>query len=151
MYQITGHNHEFLNEYQFISGYRLKNQWILHLMGIYTNFNQLLWWLDQLLISTNKEQSRKFLEHCAIWIFVAVVQSLSCVQFFVTPWIVGHQVPLSSTISQGLLKFMSIESVILSNHLIVCSHPLLLTSISPSIRVFSNESTPHIRWPKYCS
>lgn len=42
MYQITGHKHEFLNEYQFISGYRLKNQWILHLMGIYTNFNQLL-------------------------------------------------------------------------------------------------------------
>ena len=150
MYQITGHKHEFL-KYPFISGYRLKNQWILPLMGIYTNFNQLLWWLDQLFISTNKEQFRKFLEHCAIWTFVAVVQSLSCVQFFVTPWTVRRQVPLCSTISQDLLKFMSIESVILSNHLIVCCPPLLLTSSFPSIRVFSNELTPHIRWPKYCS
>ena len=75
-----------------------------------------------------------------------VVQSLSCVRLFVTPW-----TPLSSTISWSLLKFMSIESVMPSNHLIP-SHPLLLLpSIFPRIRVFSNESILCIRWPKYWS
>ena len=79
-----------------------------------------------------------------------VVQSLSSVRFFVTPWSVAHQAPLSSTISQTLLKCMSIESVMPSNHLILC-HPLLLPSIFPNNRVFSNESALHIRWPKYWS
>ena len=75
-----------------------------------------------------------------------VVQSLRCVRLFVTPW-----TPLSSTISWSLLKFMSIESVMPSNHLIP-SHPLLLLpSIFPRIRVFSNESILCIRWPKYWS
>ena len=60
------------------------------------------------------------------------------------------QASLSITNSQNLLKFMSVKSVMLSNHLILC-HPLLLPSIFPSIRVFSNESAPHIRWPKYWS
>ena len=76
------------------------------------------------------------------------VQSLNCVQFFVTPWTVTHQASLSITNSHSLLKLMSIESVMLSNHLILC-HPLLLPpSIFPRIRVFSNESVLHIRWPK---
>ena len=78
-----------------------------------------------------------------------VVQSLSHVQLFVTSWTAARQAFLSFTISQRLLKLMSIESVMPSNHLILC-HPLpCLPSIFPSIRVFSNESALHIRWPKY--
>ena len=73
------------------------------------------------------------------------------VQLFVTPWTAAHQASPSFTISQSLLKFMSIESVMLSNHLILCHPLLLLPSIFPIIRVFSNESALHIRWPKYCS
>ena len=79
------------------------------------------------------------------------VQSLSCVQLFVTPWTVARQASLSITNSQSLLKLMSIESVMPSNHLIFCCPLLLLPSIFPSIRVFSNESVLHIRWPKYQS
>ena len=67
-----------------------------------------------------------------------------------TPWIAAHQASLSFTISWNLLKFMSIESVMLSNHLILC-HPLLLLSIFPSIRVFPSESALPISWPKYWS
>ena len=82
---------------------------------------------------------------------VVVDQSLSCVRLFATTWIAECQAPLFFTISQSLLKLTSIESVILSNHLIFC-HPLLfLPSIFPSIRVFSNESVLHIRWPIYRS
>ena len=76
------------------------------------------------------------------------VQSLSCVRLFATPWIAARQVSLSITKSQSLLKLMSIESVIPSNHLILCCLLLLLPSIFPSIRVFSNESALRIRWPK---
>ena len=79
------------------------------------------------------------------------IQPLSRVQFFVTPWTAACQASLSITNSRSLLKLMSIESVIPSNHLILC-HPLLLPpSIIPSIRVFSNESVLRIRWPKYLS
>ena len=78
-----------------------------------------------------------------------LVQSLSCVQLFVTPWTAAHQASLSITHSKSLLT--SIESVIPSNHLILCCPLLLLPSIFPSIRVFSNESALHIRWPKYWS
>ena len=79
------------------------------------------------------------------------VQSLSCVQFFVTQWTAAHQASLSNTNSQSLLKLTSIESVMPFNHLIVCRPLLLLPSILPSIRVFSNESVLHIRWPMYWS
>ena len=68
-----------------------------------------------------------------------------------TPWTAAHWAPLSSTITQSLLKFMSIESVIPSNYHILCHPHLLLPSIFPSIRVFSNESVLRIRWPKYWS
>ena len=68
-----------------------------------------------------------------------------------TPWTIVCQAPLSSTISQSLLKFMSIESVMPSKHLILYGPVLLLPSIFPSIRVFSNESVFRIKWPKYCS
>ena len=72
------------------------------------------------------------------------------VRLFTSPWTEAHQVSLSFTISQSLLKFMSIASVMLSNHLILC-HALLLLSVFPSIRVFSSESALCIRWPKYWS
>ena len=79
------------------------------------------------------------------------VQSLSRVRLFATPWTAGRQASLSITNSRSLLKLMFIESVMPSNHLILC-HPLNLSpSIFPSIRVFLNESVLHIRWPKYWS
>ena len=79
------------------------------------------------------------------------VQLLSCVRLFATPWTAARQACLSITNSWSLLKLMSIESVMPSNHLILCRPLLLLLSIFPSIRVFSNESVLHIRWPKYQS
>ena len=78
---------------------------------------------------------------------VVVVQSLSCVQLFATLWTAAHQASMSFTISGSLLKLMFSESVMPSNHLVLC-HLLLLPSIFPSIRVFSSESTLHIRWPE---
>ena len=89
---------------------------------------------------------------CTFFFYLAVVvHSLRRVHHFVTPWTAAHQAPLSSTISWSLLKFISTESVMLSNHLILCHTLLLLPSIFPSIRVFSSESVLHIRWPKYWS
>ena len=82
---------------------------------------------------------------------IFVVQSLSHVWLFVTPWTAACQASLSITNNQSLLKFMSIEPVMLSNHIILCHPILLLPSIFPSIRVFSSESVLYIRWPKYCS
>ena len=79
------------------------------------------------------------------------VQSLSHVRLFVTPWTAAHQAFLSFTNSRSLLKLMSTKSVMLSSHLILCHPFLLLPSIFPSIRVFSNESVLCIRWPKYWS
>ena len=79
------------------------------------------------------------------------VQSLGRVQFFETPWTAAHQASLSITSSWSLLKLMSTESVMPSNHLILCHTLLLLPSIFPSIRVFSNEPVLRIRWPKYRS
>ena len=79
------------------------------------------------------------------------VQSLSCVRLFATPWTAAHQASLSITNSWSLFKLMSIELVIPSNHLILCHPLLLLPKIPPSSRVFSNESTLPMRWPKYCS
>ena len=81
----------------------------------------------------------------------SLVQLLSCVRLFTTPWNAAHQASLSITNSQSLLKLMSIESVVPSNHLILCRSLLLLPPAPPSIRVFSNESTLRMRWPKYWS
>ena len=81
---------------------------------------------------------------------VVVVQSLSHVQLFATPWTEAHQASVSFTVSWGLLKCMSIESV-MSNHLVLCSPLLLPPTIFLSIRVFSSELALHIRWPKYWS
>ena len=79
------------------------------------------------------------------------VQSLSHVRLFATPWITARQASLSITNFRSLLKLMSIESVMPSSLVILCCPLLLLTPITPSIRVFSNESTLHMRWPKYWS
>ena len=83
--------------------------------------------------------------------YIIAVQLLSHAQLFVTLWTAAYRASLSFTISWRLLKFISIESVMLSNHLILCCLPLLLPSIFPIIRVFSNELALHIRWPKYWS
>ena len=80
-----------------------------------------------------------------------VVQLLSRVQLFATPWTSAHQASLSITISWSLPKLMSIKSVMLSDYLILCRPLLLLPSVFPSIRVFSSESVLHIKWPKYWS
>ena len=84
-----------------------------------------------------------------IYLFSSV-QPLSRVWLFATPWVTACQASLSITNSQSSHKLMSTESVMPSSHLILC-HPLLLPPIPPSIRVFSNESTLHMRWPKYWS
>ena len=83
--------------------------------------------------------------------FLGSVQFLSRVRLFATLWTAARQGPLSITNSRSLLRFMSIESVMPSNHLILCRSLLLPPSIFPSIRVFSNESVLRIRWPKYWS
>ena len=83
--------------------------------------------------------------------FQVVVQSLSYVLLFATPWTAAHLASLSFTVSQRLLKLTSIELVMPSNYLILCHPLLLLPSIFPSIRVFSNELALHIRWPTYWS
>ena len=79
------------------------------------------------------------------------VQSLSCVRLFATPWIAARQASLSIINSRSSLRLTSIESVMPSSHLICCCPLLLLPPIPPSVRVFSNESTLRIRWPKYWS
>ena len=97
------------------------------------------------------------LETCRVWfpsrcvLWGGSAQSLSPVQLFATPWTAAHQASLPITNSQSLTKLISIESMMPSNHLILCRPLLLLPSIFPSIRVFSNESVLHIRWPKYFS
>ena len=85
------------------------------------------------------------------FVFFSSVQLLSCVHLFATPWDTAHQASLSVTNFRSLLKLMSIGLVTPPNHLILCHALLLLLSIFPSIRVFSNESVLHIKWPKFWS
>ena len=89
--------------------------------------------------------------HIYVLVQFSSVQSLSHVWLFATPWIITRQASLSITNSRSLLKLMPIESVMPSSHLILCRPLLLLLPVAPSIRVFSNESTLHMRWPKYWS
>ena len=93
----------------------------------------------------------KFNEFSGLSLQFSSVQSLSWVWLFATPWITARQASLSITNPQSLLKFVSIESVMPSSHLILCRPLLLLPPMPPSIRVFSNESTLCMRWPKYWS
>ena len=82
-------------------------------------------------------------------LYFCSIQLLSCVQFFPTPGTAAHQASLSITNSWSLLKLISIELVVPSNHLILCPLLLLLPSVFPNIRIFSNESVLCIRWPEY--
>ena len=97
----------------------------------------------------NRGMDKQIVVHACNEIFSSV-QSLSRVWLFATPWIAARQASLSITNSRSSLKLISVDSVMPSSHLILCC-PLLLPSIPPSIRVFSNESTLHMRWPKYWS
>ena len=113
------------------------------------------------LLEKNTNQLLNFLKWLSVkWLMDLVskvcfqfnsVQSLSRVWLFATAWTAAHQASLSITISWSLPKLMSIESVLSSKHLILCRHLLLLPSMFPSIRVFSNESALRMRWPKYWS
>ena len=102
-------------------------------------------------LSTVAKSKEDICQTPSICSFVVVVQSLSRVWLFVTPWTAACQASLSFTILRSLLKLMSIKSVMPSKHLILCHALLLLPSIFPSIRVFSNELALRIRWPKYLS
>ena len=99
------------------------------------------WWMTPFIII-------KFLLLSLVTIFV-LVQSLSWVQLFSNPWTAAREASLSITNSWNLLKLKSIQSVMSSNHLIICCPFLLLPPIFPSIRVFSNESGLHITWPEF--
>ena len=96
-------------------------------------------------------QSYKIAERGLRELQFSSVQLLSRIRLFATPWIAAHQASLSITNSQSSLTLMYIESVMPSNHLILCHPLLLLPSILPSIKVFSNESALRMRWPKYWS
>ena len=109
-------------------------------------FNGLKWTQQHATLSRHDDGYRMNLQFSSV-----SVQSLSCVQLFATPRIAAHQASLSITNSQGSFKLTSIESVRPSSHLILCRPLFLLPPIPPSIRVFSNESTPQMRWPKYWS
>ena len=97
--------------------------------------------------------ANKYIKRCSISLPIQFrsVQLLSHVWPFATPWIAAHQASLSITNSRNSLKLMSIESVMPSNHLIHCRPLLLLPPTPPSIKIFSNDSTLHMRWPKYWS
>ena len=107
--------------------------------------------MDHSVFSTTAWTALWFSVLVEILIQFSLVQLLSSVQLFATPWITAHQAFLSITNSWSLLKLMSIESVKPSSHLILCHPLLLLPPIPPSIRDFSNESTLHMKWPKYWS
>ena len=113
--------------------------WLFFFFAIFSSYQPLKLFLLYKKIVYDKE------------IFLNLLLLFSCVQLFVTPWIAALQASLSSTISWSLLEFMSTESVMLPNHLILCHSLLLLPTILPSIRVFSSESTLRMRWPKYWS
>ena len=104
-------------------------------------------------MTTKEGSTKKLFEVIEILciLIIVIVQRLSRVQLFVTPWTAAHQASLSFTNSRSLLKLMSIDPVVLCNHLILC-HPFLLSaSVFPGIRVFSNELALRIRWPKHRS
>ena len=101
---------------------------------------------------TKRKHCYHFPESTGGWsVQFSSIKSLSRIRFFVIPWTAACQASLSITNSQSLLKFISIESVMPSNHLMLCCPLLLLPSVFPSIRVFSSESVLHIRWPEYRS
>ena len=102
-------------------------------------------------MGTSNDYTYEPLYFFSLCVFIAAVQWQSWVQCFLIPWTAAWQVSLSFTISQSLCKLMSFESMMPSNHLILCHPLLLLPSVFPSIRLFSSESALHIRWLKYWS
>ena len=116
--------------------------------------NEISMWSYEISIIRNDLLSNYTKEHrhaYIVYILHIVTQSLSHVPLFVTLWTAVHQASLSFTNSLNLLKLISMESVMSSNHLILCHSLLLFSSIFPSIRIFSNELVLRIRWPKYWS
>ena len=138
---------------------RVRHDWATEL--IWVSGNPFFLWLDRnteiywltvlLFVPSLSHPVYILLLRSSSHVFAFVFQSLSHVQIFANPWTAACQASLSFTVSWSLLKFMSIESVMLSNHLVLCHPLLLLPSTFPSIRVFSNELALHIRWPKYWS
>ena len=138
----------------------LHCRWILYQLS-HKGSPRILVWVTYAFSSGSSWPMNKGFLHCRRILFLKLfvliggefssVLSLSHVQLFVTPWIAAHQASLSITNSQSSLKLTSIESVMPSSHLILCHPHLLLPPIPPSIRVFSNESTLHMKWPKYWS
>ena len=142
--------------------FKVKYQ-VLHVSSLHLQWNIYMFFINCL----HPHWEKKIISYCCVcWqspftqylkSYVALdhqfssVQSLSSVWLFVTPWTAAHQASLSITNSRSLLKLVSIESVMPSNHLILCHPLLLLPSIFPSIRIFSNESVICIKWPKYWS
>ena len=125
---------------------RKRNKWICILeLSILRHFSVYMY------TQTHTHSSRTDIAFTVFrtWHFTVVVQLPSHVQLFATPWIAAHHTSLSLTISWSLPEFMPIASVISSSHLIIWCPLLLLPSIFPSIRDFSNELAVHIRWPKY--
>ena len=112
--------------------------------GIKLNFLPLQIWMLTTIVFIGRHVFRKYRLS-----LISSVQSLSRIWLFATPWIAARQASLSNTSSQSSLRLTSIESVMPSSHLILCRPLLLLPLIPPSIRVFSNESTLHMRWPKW--
>ena len=110
-----------------------------------------VYWAEGRILVTPSCQDLSFLSFYLPFIQFSSVQSLSHIRLSLTPWTAARQASLSITNSWSSPKPMSTESVMPSNHLILCRRLLLLPSISPSIRVFSNESAFHIRWPNYWS
>ena len=144
---------------QYSDKINLKTKWVLasasHMLKLEW-IRKLAWPLHKMTMNYEFVKSSVFLVqedlylylwliHVDVWQKFSSVQSLSCVQLFATPWIAARQVSLSITNSQSSPKLLSIKSVMPSSHLILCRPLLLLPSIPPSIRVFSNESTLRMR------
>ena len=134
-----------LIERENYSFYYIKNIERLSFMGMQILYTINSWIIVQLQNSIIVSISHQLLYH------IRSDQSLSHVRLFATPWITARQASLSITNSPSSLRLTSIKSVMLSSHLILCRPLLLLPPIPPSIRVFSNESTLLMRWPKYWS
>ena len=138
-----------LSQYCFFCQFVFRKSWS-HITT--SSHNGVGWNLEWAEWVTHKSQPREIMQGAFLFRYhVAVVQSQRHVWLFVTPWTAAPQAPLSFTVSWNLLKFMSTESVMPSNHLILCHPLLLLSSVFPSIRVFTSGVGLHIRWPKYWS
>ena len=122
-----------------------------HVSKYITNNGSCMFIIDRRLLNMEKGNNELVSVELTPSVQFSSFQSLSPVQLFATSWIAARQASLSITISWNSLELMSIKSVMPSSHLILCHPPFLLPPIPPSVRVFPNESTLHMRWPKYLS